>query len=183
MLPILAFIFVLLFVRNYFNSDPPIEATSTKNINYYLETNKYVKNLLKENYNDMFPQKIPSNCAAEYLYEYSCDFDGRLYLTLFLKLKYDADQDYNIAKSQTIENSTANLMEAGNGKHFLVYDSASMDNYYLNPEKIYTGYKIAFIELDDEEFSINYILLKQYSNDKQLDKAVEFLLADFENIQ
>jgi len=186
-LSFLAIIFVVagtyVTMQIYFSSDPPIEESATSNPNDYLKVNRYIKHLLKTDYNDMLPTKIPLDCSPQYQYSYKCDFDGHLYFSIYLELEFDSQEEYLLEIDNFKKNVLNAIIKSSQDKQYYICELTGIENYFGNNEKFYTGYSAAFIVTDDSEKTIRYIIVKQSSNTSKLSDAISELMDSLKNLQ
>lgn len=170
-------------LRIYFSGDPPIENVTVNNPDDYGKVNRYVKRLIKTDYAHILPEKIPVNCRAEYDYSYQCDFDGRLYLTIYLELCFDEEEDY-LAEVERIEkNSPSADLKYSQERQYYIYNLSQIENYFNGGGKAYSGYSAAFTAADDSENSIRYLIIKQYSNENKLSDSVNEMLDSLDELR
>ena len=186
-LSLLAVLFVLLITVGalyiYSGSDPPIAQLYTCDSKDYLELSLYMRRLLNTEYAYLFPDKIPSNCNSEYQYSYKCDFDGRLYFFIYLKLDFDSSETY-IAELENVESRlSAFRLESSGENRYYIYKAQALDNFTGSPQRLYTGFSAAFIEADNSANSLRLLVTEQYSNDNELPESVREMLLHLAAIQ
>lgn len=152
-------------LRFLFKDDPPIEDVSTTDPGCYMQMNHYMAELLRDEYRGIFPKEIPANCLPDYLYEYSCDFDGRLYYTVYLALTYSSPDDYLSQKESVYKEILSDAVTASGEKHYIIYSLSGLDNAFSENEPYYTGYSASLIAMSDEEYTIRYLVTEQYGNE------------------
>lgn len=183
---LLLLLFVLtggvIFVIACFNEDPPMGEVICTDLDEYLKVNRYVRKKLKNECPDMFPNYIPANCTAEYLYDYSCNFDGDVFLTIYLETKFSIGEDYDVAKNRINTNDVKMYFGKEESTKILVTEAVSLENYFQCSKKYYTGYSAAIIKENDKERTIQYLFIAQSSNFKELDTRVVELLSDLEKV-
>lgn len=131
---------------------------------------------------DMFPKNIPANCTSEYLYDYSCNFDGDVFLTIYLKTEFSLREDYDAAKNRLHTNDVKMYSSTDEYTKFFVIEALSLKNYFQHPEKYYTGYSAAIIKENEQEGTVEYLFITQRSNLKELDNRVVELLSGLEKV-
>ena len=179
-LSLLAVLCVLLLAAGalymYFGSDPPIAQLYTCDTEDYLELSPYMRRLLNTKYRHLLPENIPKDCSTIYQYSYRCDFDGRLYFFIYLRLDFQSSDAYR-AELENIESrlSNSNWKKSGN-KSYCIRNAQGLDNFTGSPQKVYTGFSAAFIEADDEADSLSFLITEQYSSDNELPENVREML-------
>lgn len=186
-LSFLAIIFVVVgtyvTLQIYFSSDPPMGESATSDPNDYLKVNRYIKHLLKTDYKNILPTKIPLDCNPEYQYSYKCNFDGDLYFSIYLGLEFDSQEDYLVEIDSFKKNVSDAIIKYSQGKRYYIYELAGIENYFGNDEKSYTGYFAAFIVTDDSEKTIQYIIVNQFNNRNKLSDTVSELMDSLKNLE
>lgn len=165
-----------------FNEDPPMGEIISTDTGEYMKVNRYVKKKIKNECPDMFPKNLPANCTAEYLYDYSCNFDGDVFLTIYLKTEFSTRDDYNAAKNRLRTDDVRTYSSTDESAKFFVIEALSLGNYFQNTGKYYTGYSAAIIKENEQDGSIEYLFITQSSNSKELDNRVVELLSDLEKV-
>lgn len=170
-------------IHIYFSSDPPIEESATTNPEDYLQVNHFIRRLLKINYNHLLPGKIPQECTPEYQYSYKCDFDGCLYFSIYLELRFGSSDDYLAEVSSIKKRIPDAIVKCKQEKQYYICKLEGIDHYFDNSERYYSGYSAAFIEEDTSEKKIKYLIIEQYSNSNQLSDNVNEMLGNLSDLR
>lgn len=182
LLLLIAFAGGVFWVIACFNEDPPMGEIISTDSCEYMKVNRYVRKKIKNECPDMFPKNIPANCTSEYLYDYSCNFDGDVFLTIYLKTAFSTRDDYDAAKKRLHTNDVEVYSSTDESTIFFVIETLSLENYFQQPEKYYTGYSAAIMKENEQDGSIEYLFIAQSSNSKELDNRVVELLSDLEKV-
>lgn len=163
---------IILFEPAY----PPYKPELFTNLSDYMKVNEYVEELLETKYVNFFPDTIESK-ESKYYYSYGCD-DRELFLTLYLKQKFDSEASFNTELTRLVSFPCSEEKYC-DGIEYKIFDMPDLEEtqMYLNNTEGHRAWDFTFsaIRIDKGKNEITYLVSYQYDNSKSDTVTVNFL--------
>ncbi len=145
--------------KNTTIGDPPIGNKTITSLDKYMKINKYVKNLMDAEPQNIFPDNLPTDANANYYYYYNCALLGYPNCVVFLSLTYDNYDSYceEIERINTFEEQ--DTITIGNNDYIIFNQIYRLSlDYYFDEEDMTGMYnKFVIILKNEEELRLEFL--------------------------
>lgn len=157
----------------WLSTDPPIDNITITDSKRYMKTNSYIRKLLKKSYVDPFPSKIPAGSKSEYFYNYSCNFDGDLYFTVYLELSSMTEEDFTSERRRIGKLSDEEPILRGETE-YVSFSQPDLEEYF-STEYSRKGFSFNLVVFENAEQTIKYLISYQCDNSQIPEQISELL--------
>lgn len=162
----------------YTYGDPEIGETEIRNIEQYLQVNKYTESKLKTCFVGALPsEEMINKEQAQYYYYYKCGLFGEPGFVIWLKEPYTDKQQFAQKVQWAADNAVYSKKIDAQKKIYLLSPGIKQLEEYVNEDSILDGMAFTFeiLLIDEENPTIEYLFAIQQDNATKPEKIEQYL--------